>query len=519
MHATRSSALNSQRQIESRGRLAGAAALALLAVLLAWLPLERAVLLAGGAAAGILTLRRPWLLWLGLGALLPFAAALDLGPATALDLLLGAAVALWFVDGVRRDELGLALGAPLAAAATYVLVLLVSSLQALDFGQALTEVVKWAEFAAVLALLPVMLWARGAAEGASTVAGRVRWVAAGIVAGAAAQAVLGIYQFIFRIGPDWFVVLGRFMRASGSFGQPNPFAGYMGLVLPVAVSLTLAAWADWGRTRGELRWALYWSGASALIGAGLLASWSRGGWLGAAAALAAVVVLRSRRAALLGAGVALLVLGALLLGMLSPGQLPNAVVAPVAERLAELPAFFGFFGSDALLQQEVTDENFALIERVAHWVAAQRMFADSPWFGVGAGSYAAAYPAFRIARWEEALGHAHNAYLNTLAEVGIVGAAAVALLWGSVVIWLARALRGAASTHAPASTHAHASRFGRALVVGVLGVLVHLAVHSLVDNLFVQGMYVTLALWPALVAAGNWPHPRGVRDTDTGNVL
>ncbi|MCB0160053.1 MAG: hypothetical protein KDD83_18100, partial [Caldilineaceae bacterium] len=44
-----------------------------------------------------------------------------------------------------------------------------------------------------------------------------------------------------------------------------------------------------------------------------------------------------------------------------------------------------------------------------------------------------------------------------------------------------------------------AESWWNALALGVLGVLVHLTVHNLVDNLFVQGMVVLLGLWLALV--------------------
>ena len=63
-----------------------------------------------------------------------------------------------------------------------------------------------------------------------------------------------------------------------------------------------------------------------------------------------------------------------------------------------------------------------------------------PWLGVGLGGYEIAYSEYRLANWPESLGHAHNFYLNMLAETGIFGLAAylvlcVVLLWRS---WHAR---------------------------------------------------------------------------------
>ena len=101
-----------------------------------------------------------------------------------------------------------------------------------------------------------------------------RWLVLALLLGGAVQGLLGVYQFIFRIGPDAFVLLGRFMRAAGSFHQPNPYAGYLGLTLPVAVSLALWGWqqvaalATPGRERSRaLFLATLYSGLAGVIAA------------------------------------------------------------------------------------------------------------------------------------------------------------------------------------------------------------------------------------------------------------
>lgn len=465
---------------------ARAAALGAVLLLLAWVIATQPLLTVGAAAAAVsgalVLVRRPWLVWLLIGALLPFAAGFKWGLVSGLDLLLAGALALWFADGVRRRSLAVKWYAPAAAALVYVTALLLSSLAARDLGQAAAEVVKWLEFAAVVAVAVAALaplHERGE---------KVRLLAAAIVAGAAAQAALGIVQFVFQIGPEWFVIFDRFMRASGTFAQPNPFAGYLGLVLPVALSLALADLGTLLRAPAQGRswiWPLYWAGAAALIAAGLFASWSRGGWLGATVAALVVIVLRSRKAAVLAGAALVVILAGALLGSISPQAVPE----PIRARVAEIPAYFG---AGDPLNQEVNDDNFAVVERVAHWVAALRMFEQAPWLGVGPGNYTVVYPEVRLPRWEEALGHAHNIYLNVLGETGVVGLAAFLLLWSTSVIWLLRGLRRAQRL---------GNSFAAAVLVGVLGVLAHLAVHSLVDNLFVQGMYVLVALWLGVAAS------------------
>ncbi|HXF62410.1 MAG TPA: O-antigen ligase family protein [Caldilineaceae bacterium] len=456
--------------------LAAAFGLALLAAALALLPLPWTLLLVTAIAGALCLLRWPWLTWPATAAALPVASGLYLGPLPATELLLAGSLFLWLLAGAARRTLRLAphpLSAPLAL---FVGVLWLATLGALDLAEAVKEMVKWVEFGVVLLLVPAMMNARDA-----------RWLVAALLSAAMAQALLGLYQFVFRIGPEHFVLFDRYMRASGSFGQPNPFAGYLGLTLPVAAALTLWAIPRALRSPAAATAAL-WVGAAALLtGAGMVASWSRGSWLGAAAGVLVVLLAYSRRTALLVGAAILLALSGALVGLINPALAPAALTA----RLADLPAYVG---AGNVLDQPVTDENFAVLERLAHWLAAVRMFSTAPWLGVGPGNYSIVYPEVRLPLWEEPLGHAHNIYLNLLAESGLVGLAAFLMLWGSAAVWVGRQTYPGA----PAD-----DGWRRALAVGVLGVLAHLAVHSLFDNLFVQGIYLHVAFWfAALAAAG-----------------
>jgi O-antigen ligase len=136
---------------------------------------------------------------------------------------------------------------------------------------------------------------------------------------------------------------------------------------------------------------------------------------------------------------------------------------------------------------EVTDANFAVVERAAHWYAAWRMFSDHPWTGVGLGNYATAYERYALPRWPDPLGHAHNYYLNIAAEAGLPGLAAY-LLWMAAGLWvIARAVRGSQGLE-------------QGLALGALGLWVHLAVHSVFDNLYVHGMAIHVGLLLGMAA-------------------
>jgi O-antigen ligase len=136
---------------------------------------------------------------------------------------------------------------------------------------------------------------------------------------------------------------------------------------------------------------------------------------------------------------------------------------------------------------EVTDANFATLERLSHWQAAREMWRDNLWLGVGFGNYAVIYPAYAVGRWLDPLGHAHNYLLNLGAETGLAGIIGYLIFWILALGVSYLAVR-------------RSDGFYRAVAAGGLGVLVHLQIHNLFDNLYVQGMYLTIAIVLALTS-------------------
>jgi O-antigen ligase len=331
------------------------------------------------------------------------------------------------------------------------------------------EILKWLELLVLYVLV------------ANEMHGRWRRALIFIVLGTGAVVALqGIYQFVFRVGPEGFILFDRFMRAHGTFEQPNPFGGYLGLVLPIAVGLAIAGLL---RVRGSLHWT--WIGWAAACGTlmfvALVMSWSRGAWLGFGAALlvmAAVVVAQSGRAAVLVTVLIGLLAYVLVIGGLA--QLP----ASILQRFGD---FLPYLGTIDVRGVEVTDANFAVLERMAHWQSALAMWADRPWLGVGIGNYEPVYARYALPLWSEPLGHAHNYYLNIAAEAGVLGLAAYLLLWGLALLGAWRALR-------------RTSGWLWGVSLGVLGMIVHLTAHSLFDNLFVHGMYLHVAILLGVIA-------------------
>ncbi len=331
-------------------------------------------------------------------------------------------------------------------------------------GLWLPEWLKWAQ------IVIVLIFVRCAAGRANW-----RWFLASLVAGGAANAVIGIYQFFGGSGALHLLISDRFFRAFGTFGQPNPFGGFMGLLLPLAATGALASIHAF-RASPDRRYLLlitFYVLSSVLMLCGLLMSWSRGAWLGLAAAATVLVAAIPRQ---LWHGLALVAAGlGVALTLWLTGWLPGALVARATSAAAEL------FTLGDVRGVSITTENYAVVERLSHWQAALNMARSHPWFGVGLGNYEYAYASYRLINWPEPLGHAHNYYLNVLAEGGLIGLIGYGKVWLLIVVLTWRALR-------------HPDTATRLVVAGLLGSWIYLLVHSLFDNLYVNNVFLYLGV-------------------------
>ncbi len=471
---------------------------------IALLPLTSASVLLAGAVVAIVTLVRPEISLYLLAFAVPFGSlrSVSLGgmAITATEALTALLAAAWLARGVYRRSVRIG-HAPLIVPLALVLATQVVSLfDALSLTLAMKEIIKWAEVLVVYVIAATVL---ADSDRSATPSQPLRMLLLALLAAAAAEALLGAYQFVMRAGPEWFFI-GRFMRAYGTFAQPNPYAGYLNLTLPLGYALLI--WAVQGATgeagarpgnaARQARWLLLaLTGWLALVGGALLMSMSRGAWLGCAVAVAAISLLYSRRTAALTALAGLFVAALFILG--STDVLPAAVTS----RLAGITDYLRVFDVRHVV---VTDANFAVVERMAHWQAAWGMINDRPWLGFGAGNYPAAYAAYALAGWKEPLGHAHNVLLNVWAETGLVGPAAYGLFLAASLWTCWRTAQR--QTHASlAGDRRAAAWFARAVALGVLGVLVGKMTHEMLDNLWVHSMGVHVALLLGMVSALDAP--------------
>jgi len=455
-----------------------------------------ALLVGGLAALGLVagSLTEPLI---GIGAALvvgPFRAWLEIrspgiAPQVGQAVLL-VAVGAWAVRKLLETR-RLGLAKPQTSSAFMRLVPLVaflgvSLLSLWDPVDAWTGLLEWVKWAQVLVVAVVVL------DRLRETGGRgVALVLAGLGASAGVQALVGLWQFgLGGTGVEDFAIDERFFRAYGTFQQPNPYAGLLGLVGALAVGAAAATFVErwgkagpdplplWQRLKPALRGSAWAVAPALLIVAGLGASWSRGGWMGFGAAGLVIVVFLPRRSrwGLLSLGAAVVVVG----GLAATGRLPASIV----ERLT---GFLSYVRFEDVRGVGATDATYAVLERMAHWQAALEMWRARFWLGVGLGGYEPAYPAYRLIAWPLALGHAHNVYLNLLAETGLLGLTAYLVWLGSLMVGLVGVIRRAAG-------------WTRALALGLLGAWTHLAVHSLVDYLLVNNVHLHVGVMVALSA-------------------
>ncbi len=442
-------------------------------------PVPLVVFLGVAAALLILSIFHPVAALMALLVLAPMRVLISTEAAFQLPLDIGQIalmvfLAAWFINRIiHTDTISLRLSdlwTPLSAALIIFLIATgLSAFTATSLTAWMLEWVKWLlvflTFTVVVNIFSAISW---------------EWLVFGLILSGVANALVGIYEFFGGSGALHLLINDRFFRAFGTFGQPNPFGGFMGLLIPLGVMSAFGYFLRWRKSHTSLNlWlTIFYTVSSVILIIAIGMSWSRGAWVGLGAALLIMGFFIPRRTKL---GLLLfLSIGGLALVIWFSGLLPQSIVQRLETSTAEFFAFEDVRGVD------ITPDNFAIAERLAHWQAAINMITAHPFLGVGFGNYATAYPNYQLINWSEPLGHAHNYYLNIFAEVGIIG------LLGYGKVWITIFYQSWKAT-------SHPDTLSRLVVIGLLGAWVYISVHSFFDNLYVNNLFLQIAVMLSLV--------------------
>lgn len=291
-----------------------------------------------------------------------------------------------------------------------------------------------------------------------------------------AGVALECYQRFAR--SDW-LMLGRTQaeqfigRSGGPFGIPNSMAAFLLLLLPATAALALR--------RGITMGSRLASGACALVFVlGLVLTGSRGAWF----ALAPVLVVWPLFATgqrwlwrLLATAMTAGVIGAI-------GVALYSTVPMVRIRL------------DALVS------NHGERSRPIMWRGAWRIFQEHPALGGGGGGFNVLFEKYRPEDFQDNPEWAHNDYLNTLCDYGLVGF--VLLLGaGGVTTW--KCLNGREAGESGSSRGIDEPVVIQGLIVGLLAFAIHLCVDF---HLKIPALAMTVGTTAALIVRRSWRIPR-----------
>jgi O-antigen ligase len=262
-----------------------------------------------------------------------------------------------------------------------------------------------------------------------------------------------VFQFMTHSNQVWNYLSPYAGRGTGTYISPNNLAGFLEMLLPLALAYILA-----GRIKPVMRILLGYS--ALVIAAGLAVTFSRGGW--AACALGLLVLL----------GILLFQPRHQLPAFLLLIFLVGGGTIFVTKYLAKTTTYV------QRMDETTNNGRVNLDMRGDLWLAAVQMWRDNFWWGAGPAHYNYRFPEYRSEHIQLQPDRAHNDYLNLLADWGTVGG----------LITLAGAAIFAAGLW---QTRWHVRRVEKefksansnrlAFFLGALVGLVALAAHSVVD--------------------------------------
>jgi O-antigen ligase len=297
-----------------------------------------------------------------------------------------------------------------------------------------------------------------------------------LIATGAVVSMFACGQFLTHSDRVWNVFSDNPSRASGTYISPNHYAGFLELVIPLALAFLLA-----GKIKIVPRILIGY--ALVVMLAGLTATFSRGGWVANLTGILVVLgIFLAHKNHRLRAAILLAVL-------LGGGTLF------VTQYLAKTHSY----AQRVKAQDDSAGGRIDWSARVNMWRAATAMWQDHPWFGVGPAHYDYRFREYRPEMIQARPDRCHNDWLNLLTDWGVAGAAIVLAGMGIFIAGLLKTWPHARREENDFGS-GQSNRF--AFFVGAVGSLSALAVHSFMDfNLHIPANALIAVTLFALLAS------------------
>ncbi len=250
----------------------------------------------------------------------------------------------------------------------------------------------------------------------------------------------GIFQYITGrefIFVHHYSISGTRLRAC--FGNPNNFAGWLVMMVPLALSLAYFGMNNWFNLPDKYSWfkkfirPILWF-ITALLIACLALTYTRGAWVATALSLIFLGIFKSKRLLIF------IIIALLLIPFIAPEQMKNRVIQ---------------------LSKQTQIRSYL-------WREALNIVKDFPLFGCGLNTYATVGPNYKITKTTGC--YPHNSYLHMAAEAGLLGLGAFA--------WIMISLFKTSLTNLKKIN----DRFHSAFLIGLLAGLFGFLAHSFVDT-------------------------------------
>ena len=280
-----------------------------------------------------------------------------------------------------------------------------------------------------------------------------------------------LFQFFSGSNKVWNFTSPYGHRGSGTFISPNNCAGFLEMILPLALAWTLVS-----RAKPTLK--VFVGYAALVILCGILVTVSRGGWI--------------------ATGLTLVTLFTVLL-FHRTYRLPSLVIliALVGGGLYFLPRVHFF---KARFQEITKHDKLDSNARFDLWLPAVQMWHTNPWWGVGPGHYDYRFRAWRPVTEQRQPEHAHNDYVETLADWGIIGTALITAAWALLGAGTVKTWKSVGGIQSDLGGRGNSTKF--ALVLGASLGLLAILFHSVVDfNLHIPANAILAVTLMALLSS------------------